>query len=222
MTDSSISWPSPPEVPEVAVIACGALGPSIREIASRRNWSVDLHLLPALLHNRPHEIAPAVESLARELLSQGHRVALAYADCGTYGALDDVCQRLSLERLGGQHCYDVFAGASEIAELFADEPGTYLLTDFLVKSFRRTVLHELGLDRHPELWGDYFSHYRRVVWLAQRPRAELEEGARAVATLFALPLEIVNVGTGSLEVELENLLRMARSSGATVAVSHRA
>ena len=222
MTDSSTSWPSPTESPAVSVIACGALGPSIREIASRRQWAVDLHLLPALLHNQPRAIAPAVESLARDLLAEGRRVVLAYADCGTYGALDDVCQRLSLQHLGGQHCYDVFAGASEVAALFADEPGTYLLTDFLVKSFRRTVLRELGLDRHPELWGDYFAHYRRVVWLAQRPNAELESEARAVAALFDLPLEILNVGTGSLEVELEGLLRSAQSRRAEAPVGQRA
>ena len=29
------------------------------------------------------------------------------------------------------------------------------------------MLAELGLDRHPELWPDYFGHYRRLVWLAQ-------------------------------------------------------
>ena len=123
MTDSSISWPSPPEVPEVAVIACGALGPSIREIASRRNWSVRPPSPARSVAQSSPRIAPAVESLARAA-PQGHRVALAYADCGTYGALDDVCRRLSLERLGGQHCYDVFAGSTEVAELFAEEPGT--------------------------------------------------------------------------------------------------
>ena len=53
--------------------------------------------------------------------------------------------------------------------MFQAEPGTYVLTDFLLRSFDRTVLAELGLDRYPELWGDYFGHYRRLVWLAQQP-----------------------------------------------------
>ncbi len=131
---------------------------------------------------------------------------LAYADCGTYGALDEVCERLGLGRLAGQHCYDVFAGSEELQRLFTDQPGTYLLTDFLVKSFRRTVLVELGLDRHPELWDDYFGHYRRVVWLAQRRDAQLDVEASAIADLFGLPLEVLEVGTGSLESELEALL----------------
>ena len=190
----------------MAVIACGALGASIRQIAARRDWQVELHLLPALLHNRPRDIAPKVERLARSLQARGRSVVIAYADCGTYGALDEVCERLQVARLRGLHCYDVFAGAETVQRLFAEEPGTYVLTDFLVRSFRRTVLSELGLDRHPELWGDYFGHYRRVVWLAQRRTAALESEACAVADLFGLALTVLDLGVASLEVELEDLL----------------
>jgi hypothetical protein len=191
------------------VIACGALGASIRQIAARRAWQVELHLLPALLHNRPQKIAPAVERLARRLQARGCHVVVAYADCGTYGVLDGVCERLRIGRLRGLHCYDVFAGPERMEELFAAEPGTYVLTDFLVRSFRRTVLSELGLDRHPELWTDYFGHYRRVVWLAQRRTAALEAEARDVADMFGLPLTILEVGVGSLELELERLVYAA-------------
>ena len=150
------------------MIACGALGASIRQIAARRGWNLELHLLPALLHNRPQKIAPAVERLARRLQAAGRVVVIAYADCGTYGALDGVCERLQVGRLARPALLRRVRRAERMQELFAEEPGTYVLTDFLVRSFRRTVLSELGLDRHPELWDDYFGHYRRVVWLAQR------------------------------------------------------
>ena len=192
--------------PEVAVIACGALGGHIREIAARRGWPVELHNLPSLLHNHPEQIAPAAERLARELQSRGLRVALGYADCGSYGALDDLCARLSLRRLPGLHCYDVLAGPARLREMFEREPGTYLLTDFLVRSFRRSVLTELGLDAHPELWPDYFGHYRQVVWLAQARDEALDAEAAAVAEMFRLPLTVVDVGTSGLERELEQLL----------------
>ncbi|MGA2294514.1 MAG: DUF1638 domain-containing protein [Acidimicrobiales bacterium] len=189
-----------------SIIACGALGPSIREISSRRGWDVEIHLLPSLLHNRPAGIAPRVERLADELQARGDRVVLAYADCGTYGALDELCARRGMRRLGGLHCYDVFAGASAMERIFEREPGTYVLTDFLVRSFRSSVLRELGLDVHPELWPDYFAHYKKVVWLAQDPTSELRDEARAVAAMFDLPLDEVWVGTGSLEVELEQMI----------------
>jgi hypothetical protein len=198
----------------VAVIACGALGASVRQITARRGWQAEIHLLPALLHNRPGNIAPRVERLARLLQSRGHHVVLAYADCGTYGALDDVCERLGIRRLRGLHCYDVFAGAEAVRALFAEDPGTYVLTDFLVRSFRRTVLRELGLDRHPELWGDYFSHYSRIVWLAQRPSAALEAEALGIAELFGLPLSVLEVGESALELELEELFSGAPADAA--------
>jgi hypothetical protein len=207
------TWPVPPAgaaaggaVPRAAVITCGALSGPIREIAHRRNWPVELHSLPSLLHNRPAQIAPEVERLAVAALDRGLPVAVAYADCGTYGALDELCARLGLRRLPGLHCYDLLAGPSRMAELFAAEPGTYVLTDFLVRSFRRSVLTELGLDRYPELWPDYFGHYRRVVWLAQHRDPELETEARAVAAMFGLPLTVIDTGTARLEHALEDLI----------------
>jgi hypothetical protein len=190
----------------VAVIACGALGGHVRAIAGRRGWPVEVHTLPALLHNRPQRIAPAAERLARELAGRGLRVVLGYADCGSYGALDELCSRLGLRRLHGLHCYDVLAGPDRVRAMLEREPGTYLLTDFLLRSFRRSVLAELGLDRHPELWPDYFGHYRRLVWLAQRRDAPLEAEAAAVAAMFGLPLTVLDVGTSGLERELELLI----------------
>jgi len=189
------------------VIACGALGGHIREIAGRRGWPLRLHLLPAALHNRPDQIAPAAERLARDLRAGGARVALAYADCGSYGALDEVCTRLGLGRLPGLHCYDVLGGADRLRALFDAEPGTYVLTDYLVRSFGKTVLAGLGLDRHPQLWPDYFGHYRRLVWLAQARDESLAAAADEIAARFGLPLTVLDVGTARLEHELDRLLR---------------
>ena len=188
------------------MVACGALAASIREIAARRGWRLEVHALPPLLHNRPGKIAPRVEEVARRLAAEGKRVVVAYADCGSYGALDEVCGRLGLRRLEGLHCYDVLAGPEQVKEIFAAEAGTYVLTDFLVRSFRRSVLRELGLDRYPELWSDYFGQYRRVVWLAEERTPETEAEARAVAEMFALPLAVVEVGVSGLESQLEALI----------------
>jgi hypothetical protein len=167
---------------------------------------VEVHALPASLHNRPERIAPAVTDLARSLLARGLRVAVGYADCGTYGTLDDVCATLQLGRLRGLHCYDVLGGAERVRVMLEQEPGTYLLTDYLVRTFERTVLAGLGLDRHPQLWADYFGNYRRLVWLAQERDPALDRRAAAIAARFGLPLRIVDVGTTGLERELAALL----------------
>jgi hypothetical protein len=188
------------------VIACGALAQHCSAIVADRGWSVDVHPLPPLLHNRPELIAGQVEALARELQTRYSRVAVAYADCGTYGALDDVCTRLGMPRLAGAHCYDVFAGPERLQRFFDEQPGTYVLTDFLVRSFRRSVIVELGLDRYPELRDAYFAHYTRVVWLAQQRDPELELLAARAAASLGLPLTTVDVGHGGLEHALEDLL----------------
>ena len=178
------------------VLACGALALDIKRIARRRGWDVAVRPLPALLHNRPERIAPAV----REAMTDDV-VAVAYADCGTYGALDD----LGVPRLQGDHCYDLLA-REQVRAALADEPGTYFLTDFLARTFEHTVWRELGLDRHPELRDAYFAHYTRVVWLAQRPTPAARAAAERAAGRRGGPLGGGGVGPAHPPRQLAGLL----------------
>jgi Protein of unknown function (DUF1638) len=164
--------------------------------------------LPARLHNRPEKITQYSERARSSAPT-----VMAYADCGTYGKLDEFCTANDIPRLPGLHCYDVFAGQEVIAKLFDEEPGTYLLTDYLVRTFDNTVIKSLGLHDHPELWPDYFAHYTRVVWLAQAPTPHLEAEAQRIANLFALPLTTIPTGLGGLESALANLLTGIGATG---------
>jgi hypothetical protein len=188
-----------------AVIACGALAVEIHAICRRRGWPVDVHPLPALLHNRPERIAPALAQTLSRLSDRYDSVAVAYADCGSYGAIDDVVTRAGVRRLQGEHCYDVFA-SDAVAEALAEEPGTYFLTDFLARTFEHTVVRELGLNRHPELREDYFRNYTRVLWMAQRPTPATATAAQRAADMIGLPLHTRAVGVAGLERQLEELL----------------
>jgi len=190
----------------IGIVACGALATHIGEIAGDSDLDITIYPLPPLLHNRPEKIANEVDALLSEIKDKHSRCAVAYADCGTYGALDLVIERHNVKRLGGNHCYDIFAGPSEIEKLMAEDAGTYFLTDFLVKSFHRSVIVELGLDKYPHLRDDYFRNYSRVVWLAQRPTAELDQAALDAATEIGLPLEKQIVGYRGLRKQLEILI----------------
>jgi hypothetical protein len=196
---------SAPPTARVAVVACGALAADVRKIARRNGWPVDVHPVPALLHNRPERIADAVETELVRLAESYERVAVAYGDCGTYGALDAVLSRAGVARLEGATCYELFA-REEVREALEEEPGTYFLTDFLARTFEHTVIRELGLDRHPELRDDYFGNYARVMWLAQRPTLGTKLAAERAAAALGLPLEVREVGDAGLERALEALL----------------
>jgi hypothetical protein len=188
-----------------AVLACGAIALDVRRIAKRRGWRVDVRPLPALLHNHPDEIPRHVEAALADARRSHDRVAVAYADCGTYGALDAVLSRCGVARLEGAHCYDLFA-RDEVREALEEEPGTYFLTDFLARTFEHTVMRELGLDRHPDLRDAYFGHYKRVLWLAQRPTLGTKLAAERAAAALDLPLEVREVGEAGLERALEALV----------------
>jgi Protein of unknown function (DUF1638) len=192
----------------VGVIACGALALGVRRIANRNGWDVDVHPLPAWLHNRPERIPAAVEAELARLRERYDEIVVAYADCGTYGALDE----LGVRRLAGDHCYDVL-DRDAVCEALAEEPGTYLLTDFLARSFEHTVVRGLGLDRHPELRDAYFANYTRVLWLAERDTAANRAAAERAADRLGLPLTVRPAGDGGLERELERLV--SRSAGSS-------
>jgi hypothetical protein len=206
-TGSSTSSPSRVErTATIALIACGAIARPAAEVVARRGWRVDVVPLPPLLHNHPQRIAGEVDRVADRLQTSYETVVVGYADCGTYGALDEVCERRGLQRLAGLHCYDVYGGSDRLREMFESQPGTYVLTDFLVRSFDRTVVAELGLDRHPELRDDYFGHYTRMVWLAQEPDDELHALAQRAADRIGLPLTVVPTGLGGLERAIAELV----------------
>ncbi len=187
------------------VIACGALAAQVRAIARRRRWELDVHPLPALLHNHPERIAPALERSLARLTPRYHALAVAYGECGSHGAIDAVLARWHVQRLAAESCYDVLA-REQVAAALAEQPGTYFLTDFLARTFEHTVIRELGLDRHPELRDDYFGNYTRVIWLAQRPVPATRAAAQRAAARIGLPLQTLEVGDRALERELERLL----------------
>jgi hypothetical protein len=185
------------------VIACGALAHEIAALREANGWSaLDVQCLPPELHNRPERIAGVVREQIRANRDRYDEIFVAYADCGTGGALDAVLREEGVERIAGAHCYEFFATPAVFATLSAAEPGTFYLTDFLLRHFERLVIRGLGIDRHPELQAQYFANYRRLVYLAQAPEKEADTGARAIAARLGLEYQFQSTGYGGLKESL--------------------
>jgi hypothetical protein len=200
----------------VLVIACGALAREITALKRASGWAaLDVSCLPPELHNRPERIPAAVRAAIIEARARYQQIFVAYADCGTGGALDRVLAEEGVERLPGAHCYEFFATSGVFAALAEAEPGTFYLTDFLVRHFQRLVLVGLGIERHPQLAHEYFRNYRRVIYLAQTADAQLERDARAIAARLGLSYEQRATGYGDLA---SSLTRLVRGTGIGVVV----
>jgi Protein of unknown function (DUF1638) len=193
----------PPSGQGMLIIACGALAHEVTALRRANAWDeLDVRCLPAELHNRPEKIPAAVRDLIRSSRDRYRSIFVAYGDCGTGGLLDKVLSEEGVERIPGAHCYEFFATGPVFAALAEAEPGTFYLTDFLLRHFDRLVIRGLGLDRHPELFSTYFGNYRKLVYLAQAPEAHSQAAAREIALRMGLQFEYRQTGYGTLETKL--------------------
>ena len=186
------------------VIGCGALAEELSALKKANQWTaVDIKCLDAALHNRPERIADRLEVALAQQHAHYDNIFIAYADCGTGGAVDRVADQFNAQRLPGAHCYEFYATSPVFAALAEAEPGTFYLTDFLVRHFERLVIQEMKLDKHPELEEMIFGHYRKVVYLAQIEDSQLRVEAERAAARLKLPLEVVTTGYGLLASKVE-------------------
>jgi len=193
--------------PHTLVIGCGALARELLALTAGLP-GVKVVAVDARLHNRPERIATAVKrriARARREYGDGIRLFVAYADCGTGGALDAMLADEGVERLPGEHCFELYAGAKAYAALQDAELGTFYLTDFLARQFETLVIAGLGLDRHPELLPLYFGNYTRLVYLAQTDDPELTRRSEAAAARLGLRFERIRTGYGELATPIQAL-----------------
>ena len=193
---------------KIAFVVCGALLPEVSRIVKKRGWAVELHPLPSDYHLDPQKIVSGVEEKLR-LLLPNHRVLVVYGDCGTGGMLDKLLARYGVERLAGAHCYEIYGG-DVFWNAVRQEPGTFFLTDFMVRSFAR-LERQMGIDAHPELVSMYFGNYRRMLYLAQTRDERLLAEAEKISKKLGLPLEVRFVGVQRLEEMLSKWIERTSS-----------
>ena len=188
----------------VLLIACGALA---REILAIKHASaldhLDLQCLPAIFHNHPERIVPAVRDAVTKYCDDYAQIFVVYADCGTGGQLQAACDELGVKMIAGPHCYSFFEGNDAFAA--RSEMTAFYLTDFLVRQFDAFVWEPLGLSRHPDLRDMYFGNYEKLVYQAQTDDPYLTEKAKTCAAKLNLEFERRFTGYGDLAPALTDL-----------------
>lgn len=187
----------------ILVLGCGALAREILAVTQQFDH-VDLQCLPAILHNHPERIEPAMRDAVAK--AKGYdRIFLAYADCGTGGRLQKAADELGIEMMQGPHCYAFFEGTDDFVARSEDEFTAFYLTDFLARQFDAFVWEPLGLDRHPELREAYFGNYEKLVYQAQTDDPDLTAKAKDCADRLGLKFERRFTGYGELGTAMEKL-----------------
>lgn len=188
---------------KVLLIACGALAHEILALKAANGWDhLDLQCLPAILHNHPERIVPAVREAVETRRAAYDAVFVVYADCGTGGGLQRLCAELGVGMVEGPHCYAFFEGNAAFAA--RDETTAFYLTDFLVRQFDAFVWRPLGLDRHPQLRDMYFGNYETLVYQAQTDDPALTARAEDCARRLGLRFERRFTGYGDLASALRH------------------
>lgn len=182
---------------KVLLLACGALAHEILALRAANGWDhLDLQCLPAIYHNHPERITPAISAAVAAHKDSYQRIFVVYADCGTGGLLQAACAEMGVEMIPGPHCYSFFMGNKAFAA--ADDMTAFYLTDFLARQFDAFVWRPLGLDRHPQLLDTYFGNYTSLIYLAQTDDAALTEKARQIAARMGLTFIHRRTGYGDL------------------------
>ncbi len=186
-------------------IACGALAKETKELIDKYQWQVDLRALPALHHMTPLKITTDLDAMLAQVRADYERVIVVYGECGATG-IDEVLAKHKVVRISGPHCYEMYAGTVQFDQMMIEEPGTFFLTDWLLRAYEKAVIGGLGLDKHPELAQLYFGNYRRLVYLSQEPSDKLLAKAQAIADSMGWEFEHRRVRYGELETRLINLM----------------
>ena len=184
----------------VRIIACGMIAREVLAIKKRHQLkNLELVCLPAQFHYYPEKIGPAMEAAIEQARRDGVRHTLAgYADCGTGGQLDRICEEHGISRIDGPHCFAFYQGMKTYERIADADMTSFYMTDFLCRQFEAFFMKPLGLDRHPELAEDYFGHYEKLIYLAQTEDPDLEEIAENAAKMLGLVYERRITGYGDL------------------------
>lgn len=187
------------------LLACGALAKEVVALTAHNNlMHIDIQCLPAYLHHRPVLIPDAMRKAIEKYQHSYAKIFVIYGDCGTAGALDDVLDEYSIERIPGPHCFSFFEGNTRFSN--SDEDVTsFFLTDFFCRHFDKFMWQQYGLDKTPSMLPFMFGNYKKLVYIAQTQDEYLYNKAIEIAQRLELEFEYRFRGYSDLEIFIHNI-----------------
>jgi len=182
-----------------ALVMCRRAWREVKEIVDRRGWDVDIYgvsALPATSIRRAS--STSCGSSCTTCRAAIRNLVVVYGDSGRLKAGAAASKRSERRGCAAPHCYEMFAGEEKVPRgVGRDKPGTFFLTDWLVRNFDRAVIRGLGLEPRPGAQSDgVWKTTRRVMYLRQAPNPRLAGRRTRSRKYLGLPLEIVRRGIG--------------------------
>lgn len=193
------------------IIACGAIAREIMAVCEANQMAhIDLDCLPAIWHNTPEKIGPGLREKIAVARAEGiEDIYIGFAECGTRGEIDRICQEENLQRLPGPHCYAFYSGVEAFLTSAEHEFTAFYLTDLICRQFEAFIVEPMKLDKHPELIEMFFGNYEKIVYLAQTNDEALDAKAKAAATFLGLAYERRFTGYGDLKTAIQSRFELS-------------
>lgn len=194
-----------PQPTRTRIIACGAIAREVMAVCEANELShIELDCLPAIWHNTPEKIAPGLREKIRQARADGITdIYIGYAECGSRGEIDRLCDEENLQRLPGPHCYAFYSGVDAFLANSEREFTAFYLTDLICRQFEAFIVEPMKLDKHPELIEMFFGNYEKIVYLAQTDDTALDAKGRQAAAFLGLDYERRFTGLGDLKTAIE-------------------
>jgi hypothetical protein len=199
--------------PKTIFIACSALGKEVTAIIGKYGWHADFRPINAIHHLYPSQIEDQVEAKLCETDGAYERRVVVYGHCGAQNLDAIIGAHEGVVRTAGPHCYEMYGG-EDFRAAVKEEPGTYILTDYLIQVWDKMIVRGLKLDRHPKLVKLMFGHYKRMIYYSQEVDQALIRKAGLIAESLCLELVVRHVGYGDLERRLVAIMEGRPQPGA--------
>ena len=191
---------------KIRLIACGVFRSALEYLdLKERNSGLSVTFLPSILHLHPQKLRKMLSNEIGSAKERNERTVCLYGSC--FPDFDDFCDHHGVDKVPGDHCFQMLLGSRKYEDIMNETVGTYFLERDLILNFERYCLEPLALW-DDEIKRTLFQPYNRVIYIRQPLDQNLAPQVMNLARFLELPLEIRNADYLYLDRALVNLIEV--------------